>query len=172
MLRTVYRGVDKSVSFIEDLLAYIACAVLVFMSIMISTDTILRYFFNSPILGVLEISEYLLMVAIVFFGMSLTSREGGHIKIEFVSRYIPGKIKKWVDIIINIIAVIFFYIIGLQAWKQTLKAIEVNQLSSGAVEFPMAPGYFIVVLGAFLMCIRLIIEMVDIASNQTAKEDS
>jgi TRAP-type C4-dicarboxylate transport system permease small subunit len=166
MIRKGFNYFEKIVSFLENVTIYIASLILVCMTLLITIDTLLRYFFNQPIMGVLEITEYIFMVIIVYFGMSFTSREGGNIKIEFLRSSFPTFLKKAVDIITNITAILFFIIIGIQAWKQTVNAFELKQLSSGAVEFPMAPAYFFVVIGTFLLSLRLVADTLKLIFNK------
>lgn len=148
------------VKILENIIMYIASLALVIMTLLITVDSIFRYIFNKPIIGVLEITENILMVAIVYLGLSYTSRGDGHIRIDIFSRKFPDILKRISNTVFNIIALIFFSVIGYQAWKQTVNAIQINQLSSGAVEFPMAPAYFLVVVGAFLLAIRLLMEAI------------
>lgn len=169
-MKTLKKGwgfFEKTIVTLENIMLYIVSIVLVSMTLLITADTISRYFFNKPILGVLEITENIFMVTIVYFAISITSREGGHIKIEFLSRHLPKNIQKLNSIIFNLITVIIFLIIALQSWKQTTSAIETNKLSSGVIEFPMAPSYFIVVIGSSLLCLRLITESVKIFRNES-----
>jgi TRAP-type transport system small permease protein len=52
-------------------------------------DVILRYFFNAPLTGSFEVTE-LLMAVLIFCGLPLVSRRGGHVAIDTFERLFPG----------------------------------------------------------------------------------
>jgi len=62
-------------------------ALLVAMFLFTTADVVLRYFFNKPILGGLEITAYALQLT-VFSGIAFTQVQKGHIRVEtFFSRF-------------------------------------------------------------------------------------
>lgn len=158
--------IEKGITFVENIALYFASFILICMTLLISIDTLCRYFLHKPIIGVLEVTEFIFMVIIVFFGLGFTSREKGHIRVDFLSHYLPKRLQKINEFIFNIITLCFFIIIGLQAWKQTLNAMRINQLSAGAVEFPMAPAFLIVVFGCLILCLRLGFDTLKLLLNE------
>lgn len=161
---------DKIISVIEKFIMYIAAITLVFMTVIIVADTILRHFFSFSIVGVLELVEGFLMVAIVFFGISDTFRAGEHISIDLLSKNFTGNLRKINEIIINLIVSYFFIIIGIKAYHQMAGAFVINQTTTGALEIPIGPAYLIVVIGSFLFSAKLLITILNLLFNQT-KED-
>jgi len=75
---------------------------------------ILRSVFNIPFVGVEELSRYL-FIAFVFMGLSYSYRMDGHIKLEGIGKYFPGKVKKTIDLSIEILSVFVFAIIAFSA---------------------------------------------------------
>ena len=173
VIKKGFERIDAFIKIIENITMYIASICLIVMTSLITVDSIFRYFLNKPIIGVLEVTENILMVGIVYLGLSYTSRGDGHIRVDIFSRKFPKKLQRINMFIFNIVAVVFFSIIGYQAWLQTVNAIQINQLSSGAVEFPMAPAYFLVVLGAILLSVRLFMEAIKqlFKENEVKLED-
>lgn len=166
LFKKLFIRLEKTLHILENIILYVASTILVAMTLLITVDTLFRYFLHRPIVGVLEITEYIFMVAIVYFSLSYTSREQGHIRVDFLSRLLPNVMQKVNEIIFNLVATVMFVIIGYLAWNQTTNALRIKQLSTGAIEFPMAPAYMIVVIGCFILSIRLLFETIKKLSAQ------
>lgn len=71
-------------------LIVLACVIFTFTMLLVSTDVILRYVFNSPIAWTTEVCEYIL-VGIVSLGMAWLLRREGHVKVDFLlNQFSPG----------------------------------------------------------------------------------
>lgn len=160
------KSLEKLITLIEKIAMIIASIILVMMAIMISADTVLRYFFHKPIMGVLELTEGFFMVAIVYLGISATYTAGEHIRVDFLSQYINEKVKVVNEVILNLIAIVFLFIIVVQTWNRVAIAIELNQTTTGAVNLPMAPAYFLVVFGVLLLCVRMSLSTISLILNK------
>jgi len=75
---------------------------------------ILRSVFNIPLVGVEELSRYF-FIAFVFMGLSYSYRMDGHIKLEGIGKYFPRKVKKNINLAIEILSVFVFAIIAFSA---------------------------------------------------------
>ena len=59
----------------------VGMAVLTFMMLVTVADVFLRYAFNKPILGTVELCEYM-MVAVVYLALPLCAFRGGNARVE------------------------------------------------------------------------------------------
>lgn len=76
-MKTLGRAFDGLV----NLSALMAAAILIFIMLSVCAEIILRYFFNSPLIWVIEISEYGLLY-ITFLGTAWVLRREAHISVD------------------------------------------------------------------------------------------
>lgn len=128
----------------------IGMAILIVMMLLVTTDVILRYLFNQPILGTLEVVEVMLVV-IIFFILAQTMVKGKHVAAEvFVSR-----LEERGQVFLG--AVNHFICLGLcvlMSWQ--LGAQAVNVLAHGDVtenlDIPIFPFIFVAAFGSAILC--------------------
>ena len=133
------------------------CVVLFAMMILTALDVILRYVFNSPILGVLEITEFM-MVVIVFFSLAYTQSEKKHVAVDFFVARLGERKQRIIDLISYMIY--FLILVGI-CWKSVAKGLELLEINevSMTLSIPVFPFFFVVALGCAAMCLTLIWDM-------------
>jgi len=75
---------------VEEGLLLLAAATIFFLMLLTVTDVTGRYLFIRPVEGAAEISE-LMLVLIIFLGLSATQRAGGHIAMEAITELLKRK---------------------------------------------------------------------------------
>ena len=94
---TIFDHVIKS-------LTWLACALILLAILAVSVGVVMRYFFNCPIVWVLEICEYILLY-IVFLGTAWVLREEGHVKVSFLVDRLSPKTQAMVNVITSILGI-------------------------------------------------------------------
>jgi len=153
----ISQTLEKGVRNITNTLRAVAMGVLVILMLLGATDVIGRYLLDKPIRGAYSISEVLL-VAIVFFGWAYTLSVGGHVRLDtVVSRFRPRP-QPIIGFITSFIALVIFSLI---TWRSALKAIATARTFEviDVVEIPLFPFQFFVSVGAFALCLELIVQM-------------
>lgn len=146
----------------------IAISVAFLVSFLIIFDVSRRYLFNSPLTGTYEIVHSLL-VLVVFFGIAYTQSTRGHIRIELIDRYLSPRQSLCLEITVYSICLIFFLTLTWTSWDVALNAIITGEYSGGAVHIPIYPAKTIITLGALLMSLQFIVDIVnDIRKLKTA----
>ena len=151
----IYRLVEV----IDSVLKFMVQLIIFLMMVLIVSDAIGRAF-KYPVPGVMEITEEYLMVAVVFLGLGFTQRAGRHIKVELFERWIPQLKAPLTKMILNAIAIIYFGMMSYYAWVHTAHAIQIKKRSISELAYPLAPAYFLVVIGCTVICIWLAIETI------------
>lgn len=128
----------------------------ILMMLLVTVDVLGRKFFHQPVPGSVEITEDYLMIALVYLAMSYVYTQGGHVRVTMFRRFIPDLLKLPVDILLNLLSLIFFVILAVRGWTTTLRAVEFHEFSSCILAYPLAPAYFIMTLGAALLCVRIL----------------
>lgn len=139
---------------IEQVCLGVAGVALIMLMLLTTVDTLARYVFNAPLTGIVEFSEEYLMVAVIFLPLSYVYISGGHIKIELLERFFPARVKAVTQKINIAFGLLLFALIAYAFIPSIQQAIEINEVSSCALAYPMAPAYIMVTLGCLLICIR------------------
>jgi TRAP-type C4-dicarboxylate transport system permease small subunit len=125
------------------------------MMLLITSDTVGRYFFKRPIHGTLEVSELYLMGAVVFFGMSYTLREGGHIRVELFFRNFRPLMKESLELLFGTLSLLLFAGITYRAFGFTYRAFLNDEVVFGIIEWPVYLSWLVVPLGTGMISLRL-----------------
>ncbi len=137
----------------------LSAAVLVCMMLLVTANIFTRYFFNSPIIGTLEFTEFF-MVAAVYLALSYTQRLKGHIDIELVTSWIHPRKKLVCDLLVYIWGFVFFALIVWQGTEMTLESLEIEELTFGTIEVLLWPCKTLVPIGSLIICFRFIVDAV------------
>lgn len=147
------KGVRKT----EDVLSLIGVGLFLIMMFVGAGDVIGRYVFNRPISGALEISQ-IAMLGVVLFFLASTQAKKGHITVEIVFNRYPPRVKTILGLATLLLSLAIF---GLIAWQAGVIALEdwQEQRIFPVSTIPYAPVRFFISLGAFVLCLEFIIQM-------------
>lgn len=153
-LKQLTKWVDRLVSLSTSFGAVILVAAI----LIILVDVIGRMF-NAPLEGSLDLTQ-MAFVFIVFGGMALTDKQGGHISVDIFEQSFSRRLNFWLDIIGWLIgAAIFFGI----AWTviESAAISKLLNLSTNVLELPKAHFQYAVavfsVLTGISMSLRTVI---------------
>jgi len=134
----------------------------VFLSAMMGltvADVIMRYFFNRPILGSVEMCEYL-MVGAGFFGIAWCAVKRGHVQVDLVvSRFSP-RIQSGFEVATLILSLTVVPMIAWQNFSQAVY-VKVERVESDLLEIPAYPFYLIVAIAFTLLTLVMITLLMD-----------
>lgn len=129
MLSFLRKGVDRLVS----LSAAIGGIGLIFEVVLILTDVVLR-FFGAPLAGAQDLSQ-MAMTVVVFGGMALCDRVGGHVAVDIFERSFPH----WMNHLANIVsAFLGAAIFACLAWTiyESAKLSVMLHLATNIISLP------------------------------------
>jgi TRAP-type transport system small permease protein len=109
-------------------------------------DVIGRYFFNKPITGSFEVTEFL-MAMLVIFGLGYCAMRKGHIRVDLLISYLSNKTKIILDIFTYSVAALFYIMITWQSWNYTISKFN-SHATSSALSIPVYPFAILLILGA------------------------
>lgn len=150
--------VSEMVKTINKFFSGIAMLSIALMIISTTLDTTLRFSINRPIAGVFELNEILLVV-IVFLGITWTQIERGHTRVIILLRKMPIRRAIKIDILCWILCFIFLFIMGLQSGKEALRSFQLNEFRWGSVQMPIWWAKALIPLGCWMTCLQLIIDI-------------
>lgn len=153
----------QRISRIMNLANSTAKVMLLVLMILGSVDVIGRYTFNKPVWGTFEFNQ-ILLAGIVFFSLAYTLAVGGHIKVDLVVSRLHPRVQAAIDFFTSFLMLILF---ALLAWQSAIIAIrywKAGRLVS-LILINAAPFQGFVTLGALLLCLELIVQMIHYAGQ-------
>jgi C4-dicarboxylate transporter DctQ subunit len=150
-------AIDKWATRIETGINLIGAMLIAFVMFMSATGIIMRYVFNKPIYGKVEITE-LVMAGIVFFGLAYTQKVGGNVRMSFViERYIKGRSYHIVEALTLLISLFTFIILTITTLDSALYDLGFHGITPN-LYLPIWPSKMAIPVGCFFLCIRLAIQ--------------
>jgi C4-dicarboxylate transporter DctQ subunit len=139
--------------------AFVAGLVLLFITLSIFVDVILRYFFSSPTIWITEVSTYLFLY-LIFLGTAYALQQGAHIRVTFLLDHLNQKFKRIINVFTSLFAMIFTAVLMWQSALMTWSAFSQHWTSPTMLNAPMAYVYVAMVIGSFLLLVTFFCQMV------------
>lgn len=139
----------------------LAIAFLMAMLVLTVADVFLRYFFNAPIPGSVELTKYF-MVGAGFLGLAWCALKGGHIKVDLLINRLPPRYQVTIDSINLLLALTVVPLVAWQGFTQAKYAL-LEKTTSRFLAIPDYPFYIVVGLGfvlLFLVMVYLVIGLI------------
>ncbi len=116
-------------------------------------DVILRYVFNQPFSGSLEITEFA-MSAIVFLGIAYCGWLGGHVAVDILDRPLDDPRRRFVPVLLTFVSAVLFATI---AWLSAVEALTSMHRISNMMRWPHWPFQLTVAFGSAMYAVVLFI---------------
>ena len=96
---------QKTISFVSGAVNHIVITAFILMFLLVFTNVVLRFFFNSGLTFADEIARYA-FVWCTFLGAVIALQKNAHIGVAGIRPYIAVRFHPWLDVAINIILLI------------------------------------------------------------------
>jgi TRAP-type C4-dicarboxylate transport system permease small subunit len=145
-------GIENGIKPIKTILLVISAATLALMMFLTAVDVAMRYVFNSPIPGALELVEYM-MALIVPFALAVAAYNKAHIGVDLIMERLPQKVQLYTGFLTNLLTSIFF---GIIAWQSIFMVGEEfhSGVTSAVLLIPQYP--FVASLAVAFVLLTLI----------------
>jgi len=149
-----WEEVKKGIRRINYVVCAIGMAMIIPLMLLTFADVMLRGFFNKPIPGTFEISQYMLAVFILL-GAAYTQQVKGHVGVDFVTSRLSPRLRAVCEIITTLLSLLIIAIVVWQGWVEgiTEKAV------SDQLRIPQYPFRVLVAVGGFLLWLELLIDL-------------
>jgi len=153
-MRKIINGIDKGLASVENIVIIILLTVMVLLAF---TQVILRNFFSTGLLwGDIFLRHLVLWVG--FIGASLATREGKHINIEILTRFISKSKQPYFRIFIDVVTACVCFILAKAGFNFLSYEIE-----AGTILFLNIPAWIfqlIIPVGFALIGFRFILQAI------------
>jgi TRAP-type C4-dicarboxylate transport system permease small subunit len=140
-------------------LNFFVCTVGMFLLIplmlLTTGDVIGRGFFDKPIPGTVELSEYIL-ATFILLGTAYTQQVKGHVGVSFFTSRLSPRVEILCQVFTTLLSML---IIAGVVWQGLLKGIEEHTVSD-MLRIPQYPFRLLVAIGGFLLWIELGIDLI------------
>ena len=164
----IYDKVKK----VNSICATLAGLVLLFITFSIFVDVFFRYFIKRPSIWVTEVASYLFLY-LIFLATSYTLQQGVHIRVTFLLDLFSAKIKRYLELLSSLFAIIFCLVLLWQTSLLTWEAFRDDWIAPTMLSVHYYYIYVIMVFGSFLLFLTSLFSCVIhfIESRPEALED-
>jgi TRAP-type C4-dicarboxylate transport system permease small subunit len=154
----IAKTLDKSIHLLNSALRYVCMGLLFFMMALGTCDVMGRYLFNRPILGTFEIFE-ILLPGIVLLGLGYTQGNNAHVRVEILISRLSFRKQTILNLVTNGLALFISTLILWRGWVLSTGYWRMGR-TIPTIEVPMFLPQLLVPLGALMLILVLIVQMV------------
>jgi TRAP-type C4-dicarboxylate transport system permease small subunit len=130
-----------------------------------TADVVGRGFFNKPIAGTFELSEYMLAV-IILLGAAYTQQVKGHVAVDFLTSRFSMKTQALCQMLVLFLSL---FIVTILVWQGFMLGIEEKGVTD-QLRVPRAPFKMLVGIGGCLLWLQLFIDFIDSITKVVRRE--
>jgi TRAP-type C4-dicarboxylate transport system permease small subunit len=151
--------ITQAIRFIVNAARIVGGSALVVLMVLFCTDVVARYFFGSPIDGVLEITTTVLLPLVVFVGMCVSIPDDVHVRMGIIYDKLPGVPHRVLRIVALLLAALLWAAIAYYVGVRAIDSITSNEVSTVSFALPIFWGYLIVSIGSVLMAVVALLHL-------------
>ena len=142
---------------LTDRLLVVGGLVLFAMMLHVVADVFMKYVFNDPIEGTLEIVAYYYMVAAVFLPIGVVELARESVAVDVFYRLMPRGGRAACTVLALLVSIAIYLGFAWVTWGDALRALEKREVVMGPVDVPIWPSRFVLPVGfalAGLVCLH------------------
>jgi TRAP-type transport system small permease protein len=162
----------KKLSLPGKFMSYIGNISIAGMTLLSAADVVGRYFFNSPILGAYEITEYLMLI-MVFSYLGITQSQKAHINVDIVFNHLSPGFQAILTRINDVICLLMMIIVSCMGVQKVLANIKTGEASI-LLKIPDYPFAIFMTIGCVVLTIEFLKDVFapDNSGKTVKKEDN
>lgn len=137
--------------------AVIAGVCLVLMMVQTTLDVVMKFVFNAPIQGTLEIVSIYYMVGVVFLPLAIVELRHEHICVDLVMQFLPRRARNFSYAFTALISASFFTILGYQTLLDAIVATQRGDILMGGALILTWPSRWALPVGFFLITFAVLL---------------
>jgi TRAP-type C4-dicarboxylate transport system permease small subunit len=161
------RALGKVANPLSYILLYVGAVILTAMMVLVAVAVIMRYVFNNPILGDLEVITFML-VGLISFSLAYCAVMKGHVSVTVLVTRLPYRAQVIISFFMNLITLGFIVMI---AWYSVEQAIVLWRRSAATIIFkvPIFPFALVLAFGSGVFALVMVVELLDSLSKAVHK---
>jgi TRAP-type C4-dicarboxylate transport system permease small subunit len=158
------------VTFLAKIFSRLSSVCLFAAMLLIGADVFMRYIFNAPIAGTLELSTFAPVIA-TYCSFAYTAVHQRHIRTTFVLDRVPSRIK----LVLEIFSLLMmFSFVGVLVWQTSLEAFKsfgIREISQGLIQVPKYPVKILIPIALFVGWIYYLLEIIYLFTYRGTNRD-
>ncbi len=151
-------GIEKIVRPISLVGVGISMVSLFIMVLLLVANVIGRYAFLSPVSGMRDLEEFLL-VLVAFLGLAYTGLRKGHVRVDIIIGNLPTWVQHVVDTVTGLMSLTLWVLMAWKSFFWVMKIVGPPALTSEILGIPKAIFGFIMIFGMCVFCFVLIAQI-------------
>lgn len=144
-------------------LVFVGAMCLAAMMFLMVSDVVMRYFFDKPIRGAFDLTEY--MMAVVFsFGLPYCIINKNHIKVDILMERFSEKAQTVINMLLTPVSLVIFSLIAWQSILSTKIQFD-SHIVSSVLEIPRYPFLALVFLGYTCFAVVLLADVLNLIAK-------
>lgn len=128
--------------------------ILLFVMVYTVADVTMRYAFNRPFSGSVEVTEFS-MSLIIFLALPYTAWAGAHISVDLFEKYLDRPALRYLPAILSFVGAALFALI---AWRVLLETLATLNQTSNMLRMPHYPFRFAVAFCSLVFAIVMLVQ--------------
>lgn len=153
--------IERILGRVLDGVTFLGALAVFLMMAHITLDVGMRFLFNDPPPGTLIIVSRYYMVVVAFLSLAFAERRSGHINVEIVSELLPLPVQNTFNVLGAVLSAIIF---AMLTWRGFEEGMKKQSIGAFVLEqdflIPIWPSYYLLPIGAGLMCLTLLFKIV------------
>ena len=138
-----------------DITTFLAGLLLIFITLSVGLEVILRTFLSRPQMWVTEVTECLLLY-ITFLASAWLLREGGHVKVDIILNRFSGKAAAILGIFSSLIGVFVSLVLTIYGFRVAIDCFQRNIYTPSAMEIPVGAILIVIPVGSMMLLLQFI----------------
>ncbi|MGB2814385.1 MAG: TRAP transporter large permease subunit [Dehalococcoidales bacterium] len=151
-------GIERVVRPISLIGVGISMVSLFIMVILLVASVIGRYAFLSPIPGIKELEEFLLIL-VAFLGLAYTGLRKGHVRVDIIIGNLPTWVQHVVDTVTGLMSLTLWVLMAWKSFFWMMRILGPPALTSEILGIPKAIFASIMIFGMIVFCFVLIAQI-------------
>jgi len=137
------------------------------LMLVITSDVLGRFIFNNPITGTVDISQYVMVIA-VYLAVSYCALVKGHVSVDLIVAKFSQRGQAIIDSVTGFVSLVLFSLI---AWQSVFILSESRNRgeASMTVGIPSWPFRAILLAGIVMLCLVLVVDLVHLVAKAVKK---
>lgn len=132
---------------------------IIFLMVLVCADVIYRTLFSASIIGAIELSE-MIMIGVCSLTLAFTQNERGHVRMELFIGKLKGRTRQVFEFTAVLLCFLFVILVFIMTVISAKDSIAIMEIVEGISELPLWPWKTLIPIGFFLLCIRLMIQLI------------
>ena len=158
-LNRVARGLERVAHPLSYAVHRVGAVILAGMMLLVAVAVIMRYVFNRPILGDLEVVTFMLVV-LISFSFAYCGVIKGHVSVTIVVARLPSRLQAIISVLMNLLTLTFLILIS---WYSVAQALVLWHRGTATIIFkvPMFPFALVLAFGSAVFALVMAAELLD-----------